>query len=110
MKDPEQLSANIDTCLEMLFQSRTRLYESIESVIDKRTDLDAAKQTAYDAGLIDGKNEDTRKVQYKSHCHAQYEALEQAERAERNAQYEFEHKRDLYETQKLHLRLLELAK
>lgn len=110
MKTPDQLSVNIDECLQNLFQARQHLHAQIETLIDAKNALDNAKAAAFDAGLIDGKNEDTRKVQYKAHCHAQFVTVEEGERAEREAQFKFECARDVYEVQKLHLRLLELAK
>ncbi len=57
--------------------------EAVEVLIACKKALALAKQAAFDAGKIDGKNEDIRKAQYAEVCEAEFDEVEMAEKVER---------------------------
>lgn len=88
--------------------ARDNLFVAAEATIEAKLSLEDHKSAAMLAGTFDGKNAEAREAQAREHLKDKYMALENAEKKERRARYEFDKASIDLDTAKTLLRIAEL--
>jgi hypothetical protein len=105
----QKLEEMATSAFENLTKARDTLFATAETTIEAKQKLETAKYQAQIGGVFDGKNAEIREAQARDHLQANYAELEQAEKNERRARYEFDRAQIDVDTVKTLLRIAELA-
>ena len=106
--DNATLEKMVTTAEVNLQKARENLWAAAEAAIEAKLILEERKASATVSGAFDGKNAEIREAQARGQLEAEFAMLEEDEKKERRARYEFDKASIDLDTAKTLLRIAEL--